>query len=134
MPEDASERVRANFARQLFMKTLGAELVSVTPGSVEIGFPFRSELTQQHGFIHAGGITSVMDSASGYAALSVAPEGTDVLTIEFKVNLLAPAVGDRFLARAHVASPGEPLPSVPPTPSRFVESRRNLSPPCSPPL
>ena len=106
MPEDASKRIRANFARQLFMKTLGAELVSVTPGSVEIGFTFRSELTQQHGFIHAGGITSVLDSASGYAALSVAPEGTDVLTIEFKVNLLAPAVGDRFLARAHVKRAG----------------------------
>src|SRR5208282_252017 len=106
MPEDASERVRANFARQQFMKTLGAELVSVTPGAVEIGFPFRAELTQQDGFIHAGGIASVMDSACGYAALSVAPEGTDVLSIEFKINLLSPAVGERFLARARVKRTG----------------------------
>lgn len=106
MPEDASERVRANFARQQFMKTLGAELVSVTPGAVEIGFPFRAELTQQDGFIHAGGIASVMDSACGYAALSMAPEGTDVLSIEFKINLLSPAVGERFLARARVKRTG----------------------------
>lgn len=109
MPEDPWERVCANFARQQFMNTLGAELVSVTPGAVEIGFPFRSELTQQHGFIHAGSITSVLDSACGYAALSVAPEGTDVLTVEFKVNLLAPAVGERFLARASVKRAGRTI-------------------------
>jgi len=109
MPEDPWERVRANFARQQFMNTLGAELVSVTPGAVEIGFPFRSELTQQHGFIHAGSVTSVLDSACGYAALSVAPEGTDVLSVEFKVNLLAPAVGERFLARARVKRAGRTI-------------------------
>jgi uncharacterized protein (TIGR00369 family) len=106
MPEDAWERVRANFARQQFMNTLGAELVSVTAGSVEIGFQFRAELTQQDGFLHAGSIASVMDSACGYAALSVAPEGTDVLTVEFKVNFLAPAEGDRFVARARVKRAG----------------------------
>lgn len=109
MTEDPRERVRANFDRQQFMKTLGAELVSVTPGAVEIGFPFRSNLTQQHGFIHAGGITSVLDSACGYAALSVAPEATDVLSVEFKVNLLAPAVGERFLARARVKRAGRTI-------------------------
>jgi uncharacterized protein (TIGR00369 family) len=109
MPEDPRERVHANFARQQFMNTLGAELVSVTPGAVEIGFLFRPHLTQQNGFIHAGSITSVLDSACGYAALSVAPEGTDVLTVEFKVNLLAPAVGERFVARARVKRVGRTI-------------------------
>jgi uncharacterized protein (TIGR00369 family) len=109
MREDPEERVRANFGRQQFMKILGAELVAVAAGAVEIGFPFRSELTQQNGFIHAGNITSVLDSACGYAALTVAPEGTDVLSVEFKVNLLAPAVGERFVARAHVKRAGRTI-------------------------
>ena len=109
MAADTWNRVQANFARQQFMSTLGAELVSARPGSVEIGFPFRADLTQQNGFIHAGAITSVLDSACGYAALSMAAEGADVLTVEFKVNLLAPAVGERFVARAQVKRAGKLL-------------------------
>jgi uncharacterized protein (TIGR00369 family) len=109
MSADVFERVRENFVRQPFMSTLGASLVSVKSGAVEIGVPFRKDLTQQHGFIHAGVITSVLDSACGYAALSVAPEGVDVLSVEFKVNLLTPAVGDHFVARAHVKRAGKLL-------------------------
>jgi uncharacterized protein (TIGR00369 family) len=109
MAADTWNRVSENFARQQFMRTLGAELVSAKPGSVEIGFPFRADLTQQNGFIHAGAITSVLDSACGYAALSMAAEGADVLTVEFKVNLLAPAVGERFVARSQVKRVGKLL-------------------------
>ncbi len=109
MSADVLERVRENFVRQPFMSTLGASLVSVKSGAVEIGVPFRKDLTQQHGFIHAGVITSVLDSACGYAALSVAPEGVDVLSVEFKVNLLTPGVGDHFVARARVKRAGKLL-------------------------
>jgi uncharacterized protein (TIGR00369 family) len=109
MGEDVLERVRENFARQPFMNTLGAKLVAVKPGAVEIGVAFRADLTQQNGFLHAGVLTSVLDSACGYAALSVAAEGTDVLSVEFKVNLLTPAVGDRFVARAQVKRAGKLL-------------------------
>jgi uncharacterized protein (TIGR00369 family) len=78
-------------------------------GRVEIGFLFNSRLTQQNGFVHAGAVTSILDSACGYAALSVAPEGADVLTVEFKVNLLAPGVGESFMARASVKRAGKRL-------------------------
>jgi uncharacterized protein (TIGR00369 family) len=103
---DSLQRVRQNFAQQRFMGTLGASLLAVTAGAVEIEIPFRADLTQQNGFLHAGAITSVLDSACGYAALSVAPENADVLSVEFKVNLLSPAVGDKFVARAHVKRAG----------------------------
>lgn len=88
------------------MGTLGASLLAVKAGAVEIEIPFRADLTQQNGFLHAGAITSVLDSACGYAALSVAPENADVLSVEFKVNLLSPAVGEKFVARAHVKRAG----------------------------
>jgi uncharacterized protein (TIGR00369 family) len=78
-------------------------------GSVEIRFPFSTKLTQQNGFVHAGAVTSIMDSACGYAALSVAPEAADVLSVEFKVNLLAPATGESFVARASVKRAGKRL-------------------------
>ena len=100
------ERVSNSFAQQQFMTTLGATLLSVKPGAVEIAVPFRADLTQQNGFLHAGVITSILDSACGYAALSVAPENADVLSVEFKVNLLSPAVGERFVARAQVKRAG----------------------------
>jgi uncharacterized protein (TIGR00369 family) len=103
------ERIRENFAHQPFMSTLGAKLVTVKEGAVEIELAFRPDLTQQNGFLHAGGITSILDSACGYAALSVAPEGADVLSVEFKVNLLSPAVGERVVARAHVKRAGKLL-------------------------
>lgn len=103
------ERVRQSFSKQAFMSTLGAELAAVTQGSVEIRLPFSPNLTQQNSYLHAGAITAVLDSASGYAALSVAPDDRDVLTVELKVNLLAPAVGEVFVARAQVKKAGRTL-------------------------
>ena len=102
-------RVRASFARQPLMRTLGAELVSVRPGEVEIALPFRAELAQQHGFLHAAATTAIADSACGYAALSLMPPDREVLSVEFKVNLLAPARGERFVAAARVIRPGRTL-------------------------
>lgn len=104
--EAFEKKVRDSFGRQCFMSTIGAEVVSVGRGRVEIRFPFSAKLTQQNGFVHAGAVTSIMDSACGYAALSVAPEEADVLSVEFKVNLLAPGVGESFVARASVKRAG----------------------------
>jgi uncharacterized protein (TIGR00369 family) len=106
---DFEERVRASFARQNAMTTLAAELTSVTPGIVEIEMPFSEALTQQHGFLHAGIISAALDSACGYAAFSLMPENAAVLTIEFKVNLLAPGKGERFLFRGSVTKPGRTI-------------------------
>jgi uncharacterized protein (TIGR00369 family) len=103
------QRVRDSFRRQAFMKTLGAEIATRKMGEVEIRFPFHGSLTQQNGFVHAGAITSILDSACGYAALSVAPLDHDVLSIEFKVNFLSPAVGEEFCARSHVKRAGKNL-------------------------
>ena len=107
--EDFERRVRDSFAQQQFMATLGASVSVSGKGNVEIEFPYHASLTQQNGFVHAGAITSILDSACGYAALSVAPPGCDVLSAEFKTNLLAPAVGDRFVARATVKRAGKTL-------------------------
>ncbi|HTT20719.1 MAG TPA: PaaI family thioesterase [Candidatus Sulfotelmatobacter sp.] len=103
------ERVRRSFSNQAFMSTLGAELTVVGQGVVEIRLPFSSKLTQQHGYLHAGAVTAVLDSACGYAALSLAPDDKDVLTVEFKQNLLAPAVGEMLVARAQVKRAGNTL-------------------------
>lgn len=100
------ERVRESFARQRAMETLGAVLTRVQPGEVEIEMPFRDDLTQQHGFLHAGVVTTVLDSACGYAAFSLMPADAAVLSVEFKVNLLAPAEGERLVARGRVVRPG----------------------------
>jgi uncharacterized protein (TIGR00369 family) len=102
-------RVRASFGKQAFMVTLGARLTAVAPGEVTIELPFRADLTQQHGFLHAGVVTSVIDSACGYAALSVMPPGTAVLSVEFKVNLLKPAAGPLFRATGKVIRAGRTL-------------------------
>jgi uncharacterized protein (TIGR00369 family) len=102
-------RVRDSFAQQALMRTLGAELVAVRAGEVEIALPFRSELTQQHGYVHAAAITAIADSACGYAALTLMRAGSEVLSVEFKVNLLAPAAGQRFVAHARVLRPGRTL-------------------------
>ncbi len=106
---DFEERVRASFARQKVMATVGAELTQVTPGMVEIEMPFSEELTQQHGFLHAGVISTALDSACGYAAFSLMPADAAVLTIEFKVNMLAPGRGERFLFRGSVTKPGRTI-------------------------
>src|SRR3990170_980725 len=92
-------RVRASFARQTVMTTIGAHLGAMAPGAVDIALPFRADLCQQHGFLHAGIVTTIADSSCGYAALSLMAPDAAVLTVEFKVNLLAPARGDRLLAR-----------------------------------
>jgi uncharacterized protein (TIGR00369 family) len=102
-------RVRASFARQRMMQTLGAELSAVRSGEVEITLPFRDDLTQQHGFLHAGAVTAIVDSACGYSALTLMPAGVEVLSVEFKVNLLAPAVGDRFVAVGRVLRSGRTI-------------------------
>ena len=91
------------------MTTLGAELTVVGQGVVEIRLPFSAKLTQQHGYLHAGAVTAVLDSACGYAALSLAPHDKDVLTVEFKQNLLAPAAGEVLVARAQVKRAGKTL-------------------------
>ena len=108
VPRDADfeSRVRASFARQRVMETFGARLLRVAPGEVEIGLGFRQELTQQHGYLHAGVVAAVVDSACGYAALSLAPAGAEVLSIEFKLNLLSPVRGEEFVARARVVRSG----------------------------
>jgi|SRR5579885_405806 uncharacterized protein (TIGR00369 family) len=91
------------------MTTLGTELLQVAPGEVQISLLPRPELSQQHGYIHAGALTSVLDSACGYAALTVAPAGLDVLTVEFKINFIRPAVADRFVAIGKVTKAGKTL-------------------------
>jgi uncharacterized protein (TIGR00369 family) len=102
-------RVRASFARQRIMETIGAVLTRVDPGAVEIALPYRVDLTQQHGFIHAGIVATILDSACGYAAFSLMPADVAVLTVEYKINLLRPAKGDRLAARARVVRSGKTL-------------------------
>ena len=102
-------RVRRSFARQALLSTIGARLVAVAPGEVEIDLPFQPGLGQQHGFMHAGAVTAIVDTACGYAALTLMPAGAAVLTAEFKLNLLAPARGERMRALARVLKPGRTL-------------------------
>lgn len=102
-------RVAKSFAAQGLMDTLGAELALVADGEVHIAMPYSKRLAQQHGFLHAGAVTSIVDSACGYAALTRAPEGFDVVTAEFKINLLRPALGERFLAIGKVQNAGRSL-------------------------
>lgn len=106
---DYEARVRSSFARQTFMRTLGAELLRVTPGEVDIALASREDLTQQHGYFHAGVTSTIADTAAGYAALSLYPKGTGVLTTEFKINLLRPAEGRQLIARGRVIKPGRTL-------------------------
>ena len=107
-PQDPAydARVRASFERQRFMQTIGARILRVAPGEVDVELPVREGLAQQHGFLHAGALATVADSACGYAALSLMPAGAAVLSVEFKINLLAPASGDRFVARGRVIRAG----------------------------
>ena len=107
-PEFAAD-VRKSFAAQSIMQTIGAQLSRVEPGIVEISLPYRTDLTQQNGYLHAGIITTIADSAAGYAAFTLMPTGASVLSVEFKVNLLRPASGEMFLARAEVIKAGKTL-------------------------
>lgn len=103
------DRCLASFSRMAMMETLGVEVRSIEPGEVVLGFGHDDRLTQQHGLVHAGVLGTVMDSASGWAALSLMPPGHAVLTVEYKLNLLRPADGERFDATARVVKPGRTL-------------------------
>lgn len=107
--DDLQQRIAANFARQSFMTTLGARPVLVADGEVHIALSFSDTLTQQHGYLHAGAITSIVDSACGYAALTRAPAGSDIVSAEFKINLLRPGIGEHFLAIGKVQNAGKTL-------------------------
>ena len=106
---DMQERIAASFKSQGLMATLGAQLVSVADGEVQIELPFSTQLSQQRGYVHAGAITSIVDSACGYAALTKAPSDCDVVTAEFKINFVRPAIGERFLAIGKVQTSGKLL-------------------------
>ncbi len=106
---DFEIRVRESFNRQKLMRTIGAELSKVLPGEVEISLLYREDLTQQHNFVHAGIITTIADTACGYAAFSLMPADAAVLTVEYKINLLSPALGELFTARGRVIRPGKTL-------------------------
>ena len=108
-PETVEARVRDSFAKQTIMATIGASVASVKPGEVEIVLPFSDKVLQQHGFVHAGVVATIADSACGYAALSVMPREAAVLTTEFKINLLAPAKGERLRAVGRVVRAGKKL-------------------------
>jgi uncharacterized protein (TIGR00369 family) len=106
---DFDRRVRASFARQQVMATLGIAIAQLAAGKVELTMPFAAAYTQQHGFVHAGIVTTGLDSACGYAAFSLMPADAGVLTVEFKTSLLAPARGQRFVFQAQVVKPGRTL-------------------------
>jgi uncharacterized protein (TIGR00369 family) len=109
MPDDIEARVRGSFAQQTLMRTLGAEVLAVRPGEVEIVLPFSDRILQQHGFVHAGAVSAIADNACGYAALTTMPGDAAVLTVEFKVNLLSPAKGERMRAVGRVVRAGRNL-------------------------
>ena len=104
-----SEEIKQSFANQTIMALIGATLTRVEPGIVEITLPYRADLAQQHGYLHAGIVTTIADSACGYAAYSLMPPDSEVLSVEFKVNLLRPAKGRMFLATAEVVKSGKTL-------------------------
>jgi uncharacterized protein (TIGR00369 family) len=99
-------RVRSSFARQTLMRTIGAEMTKVAPGEIEIELAYRDDLAQQHGYLHAGVITAIVDSACGYAAMTLTRAVEDILTIEYKANFVAPATGEKMIARSRVLRAG----------------------------
>ena len=111
IPVDAGyeSRVRGSFARQGAMALIGAELLDVAPGYCAIALAPRPEIAQQHGYVHAGVVSTIVDSAGGYAGFTLFPADSSVLTVEFKVNLLAPAEGERLIAEGFVVKPGRTL-------------------------
>ncbi len=108
-PPGFAERVTASFDRQAAMRTIGARLTRILPGVVEIELPWDERLTQQGGVLHAGMVAAILDSACGYAAMTLMPDGSEVVSVEFKVNLLAPARGERIVARAKVKKAGKTI-------------------------
>jgi uncharacterized protein (TIGR00369 family) len=107
--ENYELRVRESFSKQNLMKTIGASLTKVLPGEVEISLEYRDDLTQQHGFIHAGLVATLADTACGYAAFSLMAPDAAVLTVEYKINLLSPAIGESLIACGKVTKPGRTL-------------------------
>jgi uncharacterized protein (TIGR00369 family) len=106
---DFEREVRESFARQSFMTLLGASLTDLAPGTVEIRMPFREDLTQHHGYLHAAVVTALLDNAAGFAGMTVSPLGMEMLTVEYKVNFLAPAIGEILIARGSVKKKGRTL-------------------------
>lgn len=106
---DYAARVRDSFDRQAAMRTIGAALTHLEPGYVEVRLPYRADLTQQHGFIHGGITGMIADSACGYAGYSLMPRDASVLTVEYKINLLGPGLGELLIARGRVLKPGRSL-------------------------
>jgi uncharacterized protein (TIGR00369 family) len=106
---DFASRVRLSFSRQQAMGLIGAEMTLIEPGHCEIRLPYRPQLTQQHGFVHGGIVGMIADSAGGYAAFTLFPADASILTVEYKMNMLAPGKGDALVARARVIKPGRTL-------------------------
>ena len=103
------QRVRESFSRLALMRTIGARLMQIAPGEVDIDLPVRDDLTQQHGYVSAAIVTAIVDAACGYAAMSLMPAGSGVVTVEYKVNFIAPARGERLLAHGRVVKAGRAL-------------------------
>ena len=121
-----AKEIQQSFNQQTVMALIGAELTRVEPGIIEITLPYRADLAQQHGYLHAGIITMIADSACGYAAYSLMPPNSEVLSVEFKVNLLRPAKGETFSAVAEVVKSGKTLTVVRADVFGIEEGRRNL--------
>jgi len=121
-----AEEIKRSFTQQTVMNLIGAELTRVEAGLVEITLPYRADLAQQHGYLHAGIVTTIADSACGYAAYSLMPRNSDVLSVEFKVNLLRPAKGEMFSAVAEVVKSGKTLTVVRADVFAIDEGRRDL--------
>jgi uncharacterized protein (TIGR00369 family) len=118
--------INQSFAKQTIMALIGAELTRVEPGLIEITLPYRADLAQQHGYLHAGIVTTIADSACGYAAYSLMPPNSEVLSVEFKVNLLRPAKGEMFSAVAEVVKSGKTLTVVSADVFAIEDDRRDL--------
>ena len=123
---DYASKVRSSFARQPAMASLGVTISCLEPGRVELKMPFNPAYTQQHGFVHAGIISTALDSACGYAAVALMEDDAAVLTVEFKTNLLAPADGEAFLFRAEVVKPGRSLTVVQATAHAFKNGQEKV--------
>jgi len=121
-----AQEIEQSFNQQTVMGLIGAELARVEPGIVEISLPYRADLAQQHGYLHAGIVTTIADSACGYAAYSLMPPNSEVLSVEFKVNLLRPAKGQAFSAVAEVVKAGKTLTVVRADVFGVDEDRREL--------
>jgi uncharacterized protein (TIGR00369 family) len=121
-----ADEIKQSFAKQTIMGLIGAELARVEPGVIEIRLPYRADLAQQHGYLHAGIVTTIADSACGYAAYSLMRPNSEVLSVEFKVNLLRPAKGETFSAVAEVVKSGKTLTVVRADVFGIEQERREL--------